>query len=78
VDGFRYLGIDWLAMLLTFLAIWQIGDKNKIGFMIMICANVSWLAVGYLSTSIAMIIANAVLIVMNVIAIIKWSKDESE
>lgn len=78
MDEFQYLGIDWLAMLLTFLAIWQIGNKKKIGFMIMICANFSWIAVGYLSESIAMIIANAVLIVMNIIAIIKWSKDDLE
>lgn len=77
MDEFQYLAIDWLAMLLTFLAIWQIGNKNKIGFMIMISANFSWIAVGYLSTSIAMIIANAVLIAMNIIAIIKWSKSDS-
>lgn len=75
--AFQYLAIDWLATLLTFLAIWQIGNKNKSGFVIMICANFSWIAVGYLSASIAMIIANAGLIAMNIIAIIKWSKDDS-
>jgi len=76
VNGYQYLGIDWLAMVLTFFAIWQIGNKNKIGFITMICGNFGWIAVGYLSASIAMMIANAVFILMNLRAIIKWSRSE--
>ncbi|TXM07052.1 aminotransferase, partial [Vibrio parahaemolyticus] len=29
MEYFQYYGIDWVAMVLTFLAIWQIGNKNK-------------------------------------------------
>ncbi|HHF3026261.1 TPA: aminotransferase, partial [Vibrio diabolicus] len=49
MEYFQYYGIDWVAMVLTFLAIWQIGNKNKIGFILMMCGNTSWVAVGYLT-----------------------------
>ena len=73
---FQYYGVDWIAMILTFLAIWQIGNKKKIGFILMIGGNSSWIAVGILTGSIAMVIANFIFILMNLRAIIKWSKPE--
>ncbi|MDD1780330.1 PnuC protein [Enterovibrio sp. ZSDZ35] len=76
MDVLQYYGIDWLAMVLTFLAIWQIGNKNKAGFYLMICGNTSWIGVGYLTDSIAMIIANVIFLLMNIRAIVKWSKPE--
>lgn len=81
MEYFQYYGIDWIdwiAMVLTFLAIWQIGNKNKIGFILMMCGNTSWVAVGYLTGSVAMIIANIIFFSMNLRAIIKWSKPEQE
>lgn len=75
MDYLQYYAIDWLAMGLTFLGIWQIGNKNRIGFVLMMVANISWIAVGYLSGSLALVLANAMLIVMNLRAIIKWSRD---
>lgn len=76
MDYFQYYGIDWVAMLLTFLAIWLIGNKNRIGFVLMMCGNTSWVAVGYLTESVAMIIANIIFFSMNMRAIIKWSAPE--
>ncbi|MGC9401349.1 PnuC protein [Vibrio genomosp. F10 str. 9ZC157] len=70
----QFYGIDWIAMVLTFLAIWQIGNKNKIGFILMMCGNSSWIAVGYFTGSLAMVIANLIFMGMNLRAIMKWSK----
>jgi hypothetical protein len=78
VDYFQYYGVDWIAMVLTFLAIWQIGNKNKIGFVLMMFGNSSWIVVGYLTGSLAMVIANLIFISMNIRAIIKWSKSSPE
>jgi len=69
----HYFGIDWIAMFFTFLAIWQIGNKNKIGFIFMMGGNVGWLALGFLTDSVAMILANGVFFVMNLRAVWKWS-----
>ena len=32
----QYLGIDWLAMCLTFWAIYLLGDRNRYGFIVII------------------------------------------
>ena len=75
MDYLQYYGVDWLAMVLTFLAIWQIGNKNKIGFMLMMCGNTSWVFVGVLTESVAMVIANIIFFAMNVRALLKWGKE---
>jgi hypothetical protein len=75
VLALKYYGIDWLAMALTFVALWLIGNKNKIGFMIMICGNMCWVSIGLLSESIAMVVANLVFLSMNGRAFWKWGRD---
>ena len=72
MDLLAFYGIDWLAMLLTFIAIWLIGNKSRMGFVVMIAGNLCWIVVGILSGSSAMWIANLVFVVMNVRAILKW------
>ena len=72
--AFKYFGIDWLAMALTFFALWNIGNKNKVGFLIMMCGNLCWVAIGAMSQSIAMILANIVFFSMNARAIWKWHR----
>ena len=69
----KYFGIDWLAMMLTFLAIWQMGNKNRIGFILMMSGNLAWASIGFLMGSYAMIIANVIFCSMNIWAFIKWS-----
>ena len=73
MDYLQFYGVDWIAMIFTFVAIWQIGNKNKMGFMLMMLGNTSWIVVGYLTGSLAMIIANIIFLLMNLRAIIKWS-----
>ena len=36
---FQYLGLDWLAMLLTFSAIYLLGNKTRYGFLVMMVGN---------------------------------------
>ena len=69
----NHYGLDWLAMALTFVAIHLLGDKRRSGFGVMIVGNVSWIAVGFTSASVAMIVANAVFIAMNVRGFVKWT-----
>jgi hypothetical protein len=71
---FQYYGIDWLAMILTFLAIWLIGDRNKAGFFIMIGGNSCWVIVGIYTHSLALIVANLLFVCLNIRAVINWSK----
>ena len=74
----QYFGIDWVATVFTFLAIYMIGNKNRYGFVIMMIGNASWIIIGYLTESIAMMVANGAFIAVNIRALIKWSASESE
>jgi len=68
----QYFAIDWLAMVFTFLAIWQLGNKNRVGFVMMMVGNSCWIGVGVMATSLAMIIANIIFFLMNTRALLKW------
>lgn len=69
----RYFGVDWLAMVFTFAAIYLLGNKSRQGFALMICGNTCWIAIGVLTGSIAMIIANGAFLAMNARAWYRWA-----
>lgn len=71
--GLGYYAIDWLAMTLTFIAIYLLGNKSRLGFVLMSGGNCCWAVVGLLTGSLAMLIANLVFLVMNVRAWVKWT-----
>ena len=70
----RYFGIDWVAMLFTFAAIYLLGNKSRGGFSLMMVGNSCWVVVGVLTGSVAMVIANLVFFLMNVRAWLKWAE----
>jgi nicotinamide riboside transporter PnuC len=74
----EYHGIDWLAMALTVVAIYLLGNKQWTGFVLMIGGNLCWIVLGILSDSIALMIANAVFVAMNLRGIRKWQNEEAE
>jgi hypothetical protein len=73
----QYLGIDWLAMCLTFSAIYLLGNKSRKGFVVMMLGNLCWAAIGVWAHSYAMVIANLGFFSMNVRAFRKWAPAES-
>ena len=73
---FQYYGSDWVAMVLTLIAIWMIGNKNKKGFLVHIVGNICWIIMAIMAGSLAMILANAVFILVNTRALVLWSKPE--
>lgn len=72
-DLWQYYGIDWVAMLFTMIAIWQLGNQQRMGFILMIIGNLCWIGLGVFTASIALIVANSVFAGMNVRGILKWS-----
>ena len=70
-----YFGIDWIAMVFTFVAIYLLGNKSRVGFLTMMCGNACWVGVGILTSSAAMVIANAVFFAMNARGWHRWSQD---
>lgn len=48
-----YCGIDWLAMVMTFLSLYFLTKKNRAGFICGLGANASWLVFGVMAGSVA-------------------------
>ena len=69
----QYSGIDWLAMCLTFTAIYLLGSKRRGGFLVMIAGNLCWSAIGLWAGSYAMVIANLGFLAMNIRGFVKWA-----
>ena len=67
-----YYGIDWVATTVTFIAMYMLGSQRRSAFVVMSCANATWIVVGVLAGSVAIIIANAVIIGLNVRGWLKW------
>jgi hypothetical protein len=68
-----YFGIDWLAMCLTFSAIYCLGNKSRHGFVIQMLGNLCWAAIGVWAHSPAMVIANLGFLLMNVRGYLRWA-----
>ena len=60
-------------MCLTFLAIYLLGNKSRIGFVIMMLGNLLWCFIGLRAESYAMIIANLGFFSINVRGFLKWA-----
>ncbi len=68
-----YVGIDWLAMGLTFSAIYLLGNKSRHGFLVMMGGNLCWATIGWWAHSHPMLLANIGFFAMNVRAWLKWA-----
>ena len=73
----QYFGVDWLAMGLTFLAIYLLGNKSRYGFAVMMLGNLCWAAIGMWAHSYAMVLANIGFFGMNVRGFARWSPSAS-
>ena len=70
----KYHGVDWIAMIMTFLALYYLGEKRRFGFIFGILASISWLTFGVLVDSIANILANVIFIVLNLRGYLNWKE----
>jgi nicotinamide riboside transporter PnuC len=71
---FKYHGIDWIAIIMTFLTLYYLGEKKRFGFVFGIVASISWLIFGVLVDSIANIIANVIFIALNLRGYLNWKE----
>lgn len=74
----EYYGLDWAAALLTFLAIWMLGNQSRWGFVLMIAGNAFWIATGVVGSSWGLLAANVAFIAMNLRGLLRWSQPWQE
>ena len=69
-----YYSIDWLAMVMTFLSLYYLGEKKRRGFVYGKLANLSWLAFGVMAQSVANPVANVVFMTLNIRGYRSWKQ----
>ncbi len=70
----QYFGIDWLATVCGLTGVYLIGSRNRYGFLIMMLASLSWMTVGCMIESWALIAGSAVFFGLHVRGWINWGK----
>jgi hypothetical protein len=73
----KYHGLDWLAMALSLLSVYLLGNKNRLGFISYILANALWIYLGvFKMQSYGISIGNIFFLSMNLRGYLKWKKSE--
>lgn len=74
---FKYYGLDWISIFLNLMAVIQLGNKSKWGFVIFVAANLLWIIIGItLLQSYAIAFGNSIFLVTNIRGFIKWQRQE--
>ena len=75
----KYYTLDWLAMALSLLAVYLLGNKNKYGFISFSIANALWIFLGFtMINSLGIGIGNIVFLIMNIRGFVFWNKKSME
>ncbi|TGL57858.1 PnuC protein [Leptospira ognonensis] len=73
-DLFKYYALDWIAMMLSILAMILLGNKVKWGFTLFMLANITWILLGFLLLdSYAIVFGNIVFLITNTRGFLKWN-----
>jgi len=71
----QFYGTDWLATVCGLTGVYLLGNKNKTGFLVFMLASLSWIAVGVLIGSFAIIIGSSIFFMMHLRGWFNWSKE---
>ncbi|MBU2906432.1 MULTISPECIES: nicotinamide mononucleotide transporter [Arenibacter] len=75
----KYYLLDWLAMILSLIAVYCLGKKNKSGFIYFAIANLIWISLGFGPIgSFGIGIGNSAFLIMNIRGFITWKHNKNE
>lgn len=74
----QYYFLDWLALITSFLSVYLIGEKKKVGFFFGIIAHSSWLSFNVLVDTMPGIVANFFLILLQIKGLYQWNRAEKQ
>jgi hypothetical protein len=72
---FKYYGLDIIGMALILSSIYFIGSKKRLGFILGVIGNLSWLSFGIVTESVPVIFTNVILVLLNIRGYINWKKN---
>lgn len=72
----KYYGLDWLAMMLSVIAMVLLGNKVKWGFAFFMFANFTWILLGFFFLkSYAIVLGNLIFLITNTRGFLKWNSE---
>jgi hypothetical protein len=78
-DFWNYYGLDTAGMFLSLLAVYQLGNKNRWGFVNFMIANAIWIVLGvWFMDSTPMAIGNTIFLIINFRGHIRWIREAKE
>jgi len=70
----NYYGADWLAMALSLSAVYLLGNRARMGFLVFAMANTVWVFLGFFwMDSLGIAIGNLAFLVMNLRGYARWT-----
>ena len=73
----KFNGIDWLAFACGVTGTYLIGNKYKVGFILSMIGNSSWLVLGVLTESYGLMISSLVSVMMYARGWLRWHRSGS-
>jgi len=74
----NYFFIDWIAMLFLFIAMWQLGNRKKSGYIYNAISCILWIFVSIKAHSHALTICNVVIFILCIKGYIQWTKSSNK
>jgi hypothetical protein len=76
-EFFRYWGLDWLAMTLSLISVYLLGNKNRVGFLVFAASNSTWIFLGLTwMTSLGIAVGNTIFLFMNIRGFVNWRRKD--
>ena len=70
---FNYFGADWLAVGLSLMAVYLLGNRVRAGFLVFVSANVLWILLGaFWMNSLGIAVGNTAFLIMNLRGYSRW------
>lgn len=70
----QYYGIDWLATICGLTGVYLLGSKNRLGFVTLGVASISWFIVGIMVGSWALMLGSVIFFSLHVRGYSRWSR----
>lgn len=74
----QFYGIDWLATVCGLTGVYLLGNKNKLGFLVLMTASLSWLTVGVLIGSSALIVGSSIFFILHLRGWLNWRRSGAQ
>lgn len=70
----QYYGLDWMATVFGLSGAYLLGSKSRFGFILFMAASLSWISVGFLMNSLAVMLGSTIFFVLHLRGLLSWSR----